>query len=244
MDRINILLADKEGTINGFEYYVMALKDLGAWDVRLSLDPEKAEDVDGIIVPGSYNDINPALWGEEVCGAVKIDDELDEGQQRILDIACKKEIPVLGMCRGIQFINVYFGGTINQHLKAAEAHTTRIPDRFHKLYTTPGTFMEKLYGESLMVNSRHHQAVGRVGEGLQVAARWVCEDTTGRAEKEGWEKEVVDVLVHESHPIIGLQWHPERMMYTGITKERKETGKKMLEYYMDMVRKYHASSGK
>ena len=63
MDRINILLADKEGAINDFEYYVMALKDLGAWDVRLSLDPKKAEDADGIIVPGSYNDINPAIWG-------------------------------------------------------------------------------------------------------------------------------------------------------------------------------------
>ena len=151
---------------------------------------------------------------------------------------------MIGMCRGIQFINVYFGGSIIQHLHSAAAHKACTPDQFHKLYTTPGTFMEELYGESLMVNTRHHQAVGRIGKGLQVAARWICEDTTGRAEAENWEREVVDVLVHECHPIIGLQWHPERMMYTGITKERKETGKKMMEYYMDMVRKYHAASGK
>lgn len=243
MERLSVLLADHEKSINEFAYYVMALKDLGIWDVRLSLNPEKAEDADGIILPGSYNDINPALWGEDVNGALRIDDSLDDGQRKIMDLAVEKHIPVLGICRGIQYLNVYFGGSIIQDLRSASAHTARTPDRYHRIHTTPGSFMEELYGESLMVNTRHHQAAGsRVGEGLQVAARWVCEEDgweKADREKADWEKEVIDVLVHETLPITGLQWHPEKMMYLGLTAEHKETGQKMMEYFIGQVEAYH-----
>ncbi|MCI6013347.1 MAG: gamma-glutamyl-gamma-aminobutyrate hydrolase family protein [Firmicutes bacterium] len=239
MDKLRMLIADKETEKTGFEYYFKAMHDLGVEDIVQSIDTEKAEGVDGIILPGSYSDINPAIWGEKVSGAVKIDDELDEGQRKILDLAIEKGIPVIGMCRGIQFINVYFGGTIIQDLHCAEAHKTCDPDRYHQIYTTPGSFMETLYGESVMVNSRHHQAVGKIGKGLQIAARWICDDTTGRAEEENWEKETVDVLVHETYQIIGLQWHPEKMMYLGNPTQQAD-GRKMLEYYLDQVRSYHA----
>ena len=224
--------------INEYEYYIMALKDLGIRDVFLSLNVEKAKDVDGIIIPGSRCDVNPAFWNEEPSGAVYIDDALDQAQWEIMDFATSAGIPVIGMCRGIQFINVYYGGSLIQHLHSAYAHKAFNPDRYHKICNTPGSFMEELYGPEVLVNSRHHQAVGRVGKGLKVAASWRCEDVTGRALTEDWEEEVVDVLVHETHNVIGLQWHPEKMMYLG-DKNARKTGERMMRYYLHRVEEYH-----
>lgn len=235
---MKVLIAADWREINEYEYYIMALKDLGIRDVFLSLDPEKAKDADGIVIPGSKCDVNPALWGEAPQGAVYIDDHLDQAQWAIMDLAVALGIPVIGMCRGIQFINVYYGGSLIQHLASADAHKPFNPDRYHKIHNVPGSFMHTLYGPEVLVNSRHHQAVGRIGTGLQAVSLWHCDKNSNRNATENWEKEVVDVLVHQVHNVIGLQWHPEKMMYLGDEKNRK-TGKIMMTYFIHRVENYH-----
>ena len=82
-----------------------------------------------------------------------------------------------------------------------------------------------------MVNSRHHQAVGRLGEGLKRIARW--EPTAKEKPAEDWETETTEAIQHEVYPIIGLQWHPERSWCLAYDQQKAD-GEKMLRYFMNL----------
>lgn len=230
---MRFIIADNPLDPNEVINYIYAFKELGVKDVYASLDPKKLDEADGMILPGSLHDINPARWGEENTHCNHIKDELDDAQTAMLDRAIELGIPVIGMCRGIQFINVYFGGTLIQHLNAFEAHRPYTPDRYHRVFTEPGSFLEELYGSQLMVNSRHHQAVGRIGEGLKRIARWEpdVKDHVGP----DWESESTEALQHEVYPIIGLQWHPERSWCHAYDQTKKD-GEKILLYFMNLCK--------
>ena len=228
---MRFVIADNPRDPNEVINYIYAFRELGVDDVFPSLDPKKLEEADGMILPGSVCDINPALWNEENTHCSKVNDALDAGQTAMLDRAIELGIPVIGMCRGIQFINVYFGGSLIQHLNAFEAHRPYSPDRYHRVLTEPGSFLEELYGSELMVNSRHHQAVGRIGKGLERIARWEpsAKDRSG----EDWEAVTTEALQHETYPIIGLQWHPERSWCLGYDQTKKD-GEKILRWFMNL----------
>ena len=104
---------------------------------------------------------------------------------------------MLGICRGIQTINVGFGGSLWQDVP------TQIPDpvnhagTWHEVRTEPDTLLRELYGARMTVNSFHHQAVRELGEGLRVSART--------------EDGVIEALEHETLPVWGFQWHAEYM---------------------------------
>lgn len=159
----------------------------------------RVEAYDGLLIPGG-GDINPARYGQENQGSTMIVDALDELQFAMLDDFVKSGKPVLGICRGHQIINVYFGGTMIQHLPTAFRHARNLdePDKVHCCTAREGSWLAKLYGTEFWHNSAHHQAVDRLGEGLVTDSRCL-EDGT------------VEAIHHQTLPVYGVQWHPERM---------------------------------
>lgn len=160
---------------------------------------------DGVLLPGSATDIDPARYGaprHEKLG--KAYPERDATDFAILDLLeARPEVPVLGICFGIQSLNVHRGGSLIQDIPAlvpgAAAHddSNERPAR-HFIQISEHTLLARLAGTStLQVNSYHHQAIERTGRDLRAAA--VAED--------GVIEAVEDV---NGRFIVGVQWHPER----------------------------------
>lgn len=216
-----IMIAAAKTAIEEYKDYIEAFETLGA-EPFLSLSEEDAEGADALVLPGSRQDMNPKLWGEEDQGSNDINDELDTAQLILMDFAMEHEMPVLGICRGMQFLNVYFGGTLIQDLPCAEAHKRREPELYHSVTHYRNTCMYALYGESSFVNTRHHQGVGRIGGGLQVVSFW----------NDGEDTVVEAIEMAESNGrILGVQWHPEKMYLYG-DKEIREDGARLLSGWL------------
>ena len=177
--------------------YIAALAGVGLEPV-ITLDPASAGDLDGLLLPGG-GDIEPSLYGAENLGSANIERELDEAQLAMTDAFLRAGKPVLAICKGLQIVNVYFGGGIIQHLATTPLHRGEGADAAHPCLSLPGSELKRLYGQRYMVNSLHHQAVGRLGLGL--SARSFSPDGA------------VEALEHESLPILAVQWHPERMCF-------------------------------
>jgi putative glutamine amidotransferase len=163
---------------------------------------------DGLLLPGG-GDINPDEYGERNQGSVPVEKWVDELQFGMLEDFLGYGKPVFGICRGMQMINVRFGGTLIQNLEDADMHIPKPgeKDRIHASRTRNGSWIRELYGASFVHNSCHHQAVHRLGEGL-------CVDS--RCEGDG----VVESLHHRFLPVYAVQWHPERMC---LEHERSDT---------------------
>lgn len=180
--------------------YVNALKSLGAQPVltRPGADPAG---FDGLLLPGG-GDIDPVYYHEEMNGSQEPDPELDKWQMTTLDTFVRARKPVMGICRGHQMINIYFGGTLVQDLPNASSHA-RDPgsdeDKVHGNTAEPGSFIADLYGTCFPTNSSHHQSIKTPGEGI------VCCQTSADG--------VPEALYHRELPIIAVQWHPERMCF-------------------------------
>ena len=163
---------------------------------------------DGLLLPGG-GDINPESYGESNHGSMPVDEWVDDLQFRMLKdfVRCKK--PILGICRGLQLINVWFGGSLIQDLEDASVHRSKpaAGDLVHDCRAEKGCWLAKLYGESFPHNSNHHQAVCRLGEGLTVDSRCPFDD-------------VIEAFHHATLPIFAVQWHPERMC---LAHERSDT---------------------
>lgn len=139
-------------------------------------------------------DISPAFYHAENKGSRNIDALLDSVQFSLLQAFVSSGKPVLGICKGIQLINVAFGGTLIQDLSAESLaiQAWAEADKIHISKAAPGTFPAQLYGSAPRVNSAHHQAVGTVGDELRIA--------------QYGPDFVVEALYHERLPIIGVQW--------------------------------------
>ena len=152
---------------------------------------------DAVILPGG-GDITPAFFGECNKGSSDIDTELDILQIQAVDYCIRHHLPLLGICKGMQVINVALGGTLIQDLPTAGKHKYIENDQHHITRIAPGSFLYELYGKELIVNSAHHQGVGKLGNQL-IPIQWCPDDGC------------VEAIVHETLPIIGFQWHPERL---------------------------------
>jgi len=186
----------------GAEYYVpyrKAVEAAGAEPVELPPGTPALPDLDGLLLPGGW-DVDPAFYGEPKDDKVgPIDRELDETELRLFQQAREKEIPVLGICRGQQVINVALGGSLVQHL---EDHDVRGFGRSHLAHTIevidPGSELGRAAGEhKIRVNSFHHQAIRRLASGLHQTAKG--EDGT------------VEGVESDDGLIVAVQCHPEEL---------------------------------
>lgn len=215
---MKILIA---GTAEKTENYQNALRELGA-EFACSLSLEEIELFDGLLLPGG-GDVDPSFFNAENAGSENIDMALDMAQFAILSEFVNAEKPVLGICRGHQVINIYFGGSLIQDLGAAGNATHRFAeetgDKVHTTTAVAGSYIATLYGEApFATNSAHHQAIDKLGRGL-IAVQTAADG-------------VNEAIAHESLPIYGVQWHPERMCFE---KARPDTvdGSKVMQLLLD-----------
>ncbi|HAF85960.1 MAG TPA: gamma-glutamyl-gamma-aminobutyrate hydrolase [Sphaerochaeta sp.] len=194
------------------EAYTTSLVEAGATPILL---PSVVSEVvallslcDGILLPGGF-DIDPDLYAQErspLCQKTMEDSDLF--QLELLRSAYTKGIPILGICKGCQLINIHFGGTLFQDLSLSgekgSVHATKQIDTpfFHTVTLQKESKLHTIFGSStLEVNSFHHQGIDLLGRGLVATA--LCEDG------------FIEAIEQKSGPwCVGVQWHPEAMMMT------------------------------
>lgn len=219
---LNILLSSSK---SGAESYEKTLSSLGArFTTRYC--PEADLSYDGLILCGG-DDVDPARYGQENNGSKDIDADRDAAEFALIEAYIKAGKPILGICRGHQILNIALGGTLIQDLPAPAGffHTydsEKEKERAHPVHAAPGSWFEEIWGSMFAVNSHHHQAVDRLGEGF-VAQLWS-------------ESGVVEGMVHESLPILCVQFHPERM---SLDHRREDTvdGLPIFEKFLQMCGK-------
>jgi putative glutamine amidotransferase len=153
---------------------------------------ESLDHVGGILMTGG-TDVDPSLYGELPHPETEAPDrERDDYEAAALREAVARDMPVLAICRGMQLMNVALGGTLLQHI---EGHLKTVHDA-----EVSGP-LASIYGaETIQVNSRHHQAAGRIGEGLVVSARDPADGV------------IEGLMLPGKRFVIGVQWHPEDLV--------------------------------
>ena len=184
--------------------FATSVQRAGALAVYLPLEGDAwslVERLDGLVLVGG-DDVDPRRYGQSPGPFTGAADPLrDQFEIDLVAAALEKDIPVLGICRGLQILNVALGGTLEQHLEpgqAGESHASYAHPRTHRVHDvdfTEGSTHAAVYGARIRVNSFHHQAVERPGDGVVVVGH--APDGTPEA------IEVADTSA------IGVQWHPE-----------------------------------
>lgn len=161
--------------------------------------------VSGLILPGGL-DMDARFFNQEMHPACKASDpELDTFQVVLVNLAVELKMPILGICRGAQVANVALGGSLVQDIPSQlpESGIVHMQKMFsygtdHDVRFDPGSRLCRLFGDSIRINSRHHQSIDAPGKGIRITA-WAPDG-------------VVEGAEHESLPIDLVQWHPELLM--------------------------------
>jgi len=164
--------------------------------------PADLDAVDGLIIGGG-DDISPDLYGMQLVASARLDPARDAMERRLVEAAMARGLPVMGICRGAQMINVALGGTLHQDAygtyTASKRLWTILPRK--DVQVCAETRLAAIAGtEPMRVNALHSQAVDRLGRDLEVAAR----DRGG----------MIQAIERNCTPFaLGVQWHPEHLFY-------------------------------
>ena len=193
-------------------YYTEAVRDTGAAIVAVpEMEPGDAplllHGADGLLITGGH-DIDPALYGQDNTASVDLDRTDDDRDIALVLEARRRRIPTLAICRGIQVLNVALGGTLHQHILdedhpehplMSESPEIRNAHR-HMVHLEPDSRLADIYAtDRRRVNSLHHQAVDRAGDGLRVTGK------TPGGHIEAMES------ADPKWPALAVQWHPEML---------------------------------
>lgn len=170
--------------------------------VRPGVAPAVITRLDGLILTGG-RDVDPAAYGHEPHPATEEPGpERDEWEFALIADALEQGLPVLGICRGPQLINVALGGTLHQHLPDVIGHSGhRVADAVfatHTAHIAEGTTLARLLGDTVGTKCYHHQAIDRLGAGL--IANATCDGVIEGIEMPGGDF------------VVGVQWHPEETL--------------------------------
>jgi len=191
--------------------YITAIQRAGALAIMIAPDPklvenpdEMLERIDGLILAGGA-DIDPASYGADAHPATKgTVPERDRAEIALARRAVELDMPVLGICRGMQLLNVALGGTLRQHVPDLVGHDEhrRNPGSFvdsdHDVRLEPGSLAARAAGEDFHgTKSHHHQGVDEIGEGLAVTGISMLDDLPEAIEAPACRF------------VLGVQWHPE-----------------------------------
>ena len=200
---------DPEYAERAIPQYERAVEGAGGEPVRIPLDRSPAEVMkliercDAVLLPGSKADVDPAKFGAVRHPRTEAADaKRDTVDELLLQDAYNMRKPVLGICYGLQILNVYRSGTLVQHIESAVNHEAgRKIAVAHDVEIEPGSKLAEIVGMSgtIPTNSSHHQSADIIGDGLKISAR--C-----RADG------IIEALEGTSpgHFVVAVQWHPER----------------------------------
>jgi len=185
---------------------------------------------DGIVLTGG-EDVNPRFYNlpeyYHYCHEDDVDDQRDEFEFKILEYTEANAVPVLGICRGMQVANVFFGGTLIPDIATwGKFDHSKMPDnsdRYHELIVNPSSWLNRIVNtDKGLINSNHHQSTEKVGKGLVVSA--ISPDGTAEAMERLHPKDKPFLLL--------VQWHPERLK-----DQQGPFSKNLHEAFIEGVRK-------
>ncbi|MEX0582545.1 MAG: gamma-glutamyl-gamma-aminobutyrate hydrolase family protein [Sneathiella sp.] len=160
------------------------------------------ERLDGLIIGGG-DDIGADMYGGEINIDVRIDPERDTLELKLLRFVIDKDLPVLGICRGAQMMNVFLGGTLYSDIRAMPREKTNIRTILARKIVTleQGSRVREILGQDIVrVNSLHHQAVDKLGKGVTISGRD--------------QGDFVQALEYnDKRFFLGVQWHPEFLVF-------------------------------
>jgi len=212
-----------------FTTYVDSLRRAGAIPVLIPPQPENAREIvdqlDGVLLAGG-DDCDPAIYGEERHPTVEpMDPRRQSNDLSLAKMARERGIPTLGICLGLQMMNVAAGGSlvqdIDSHMETDIQHVSEPENRVrHDIVVEKGTKLASILGSrELNVNSSHHQAINKVPDDLKITAH----------APDG----IVEGLEDPRHPFyVGVQWHPEDM-------KGEDSASSLFGAFVEAARKYH-----
>lgn len=190
--------------------------------VKLNHNNSKPEDIlncTSLLLTGG-GDLHPNLYNQENHDNLSkgIDDERDRFEISMLRFALERKMPILGICRGLQLVNVFLGGTLFQHIYG-HRDSNKSEDKTHEIKVSQNSLLYSITKlENGVVNSSHHQAIDKIAAGLRVSSR----SSDGIIESLEWEDP------NGKSPLLLVQWHPERM----IGKEENPFSKGILNWFL------------
>lgn len=216
MENCKLFIFGKKYSIVTFENYQNASEQSG-FKVEGYLSPtDAANECDAILFSGG-GDVNPHLYGEENEKCVDVDDMRDKDEFQYLDAFSKASKPIFGICRGIQIINVYFGGSLYQHI--GDGHK----DGSHNINIIKNSFIDKAYPDGIRSNSSHHQAVKKLAPGFKISA----------ISDEG----IIEAIENPEKNIYATQFHPERMTLKYLS-DLNSDGKNYFDFIYAITKKH------